>query len=144
MNTVRTWGPALIFMIVIAVAVVAISVVPWMLEDWRRCGEAYDRIEAALTPVDLVESRPPGAVAHGELVSTCDADDYFASVEQSYRPGSSREAVEPHYREAALRHGWRRIGGEGSCFEKAGVTFSLFMAADEYVVSASTVSCDAL
>ncbi|MFI9558173.1 hypothetical protein [Nonomuraea endophytica] len=144
MKTVRTWGLALIFMLVIAAVVVAIPVVPRMVEDWRRCGEAYDRIEAALTPVDLVESRPPGVVAHGELVSSCDTDDYFASIEQSYRPGSSREQVEPHYREAALRHGWRRVADEGSCFEKDGVAFSLLMAGDEYVVGASTVSCDGL
>ncbi|MFE0150648.1 hypothetical protein ACFWY5_26105 [Nonomuraea sp. NPDC059007] len=144
MNAVRTWGPAFVFMAVAALAVVAIAVVPWGLEDWRRCGEAYDRIEGALTPVDLLALRPPGALARGERESGCDTDDYFASVEQSYRPGSSRAEVEPYYREVALRHGWRWVAGEASCFEKGGVTFSLLMEGDEYVVGASTVSCDGM
>lgn len=132
-------------MAVVAVAVVAIPVVPWMWDDWRRCGATYDRIEEALTPVDLLELRPPGAIARGERESHCDTDDHFASVGQSYHPGPLRGKLESYYRDAALRHGWQRVADEAYCFEKAGINLSLSFppeAGGEYIVSVSSSSCD--
>ncbi|WP_431894676.1 hypothetical protein [Nonomuraea sp. bgisy101] len=150
---------AAVLMVVVAflavIGIVASPVLTFVTEG--RCGEEYDRIDEALVPFDILDARPPGAVPHGERGSGCDTDDYFASVDRSYRPArqqTSQEDVVSYYRAIALRHGWQVVSGEGSpdgeeCVVKgvegSQVQMSVWFPPDaggDYSVSVSTWPCD--
>ncbi|MGW6504465.1 hypothetical protein [Nonomuraea angiospora] len=94
-----------------------VAVIPMVAYAWKYehvCDEPYERVEQVLATFDVLAAHPSGAVAQGARESSCDSDDPFASVEQSYRmaPGGRREDVVAHYREIALRHGWKAIAAD--------------------------------
>ncbi|MER5644857.1 hypothetical protein [Streptosporangium sp. NPDC002524] len=109
-------------LLVVAIFMVfaGLAAVPLISDVWehrRVCGENYESIEAALTPSDLLEAAPAGAVPDEERDRDCtDTDDHHATISRFYhfsRQNGSREDIDSFYRDLALRNGWKLSPGEG-------------------------------
>ncbi|MFF8957921.1 hypothetical protein [Streptomyces sp. NPDC014894] len=86
------------------------------------CGDREDRLAAALAGDPVLDAVPDGAGKREEYRS-CDDDDLFVSVGESFSYGDSRAVVLGHYREAARANGWRPHTSSGGkpvpdCFTK--------------------------
>lgn len=157
MKRVLRW----LLMVAVAFLVVAgIAAAPLISEIWehrRICDELYDRVEAALTPLDVLDAAPTGAVPVGERDHECgDTDDHYPTISRSYRPPeqhSSSKAIESFYRDLAQRNGWKITPAEHStkelgCIVKevegTEITLDVWFSPEPkgtYIVSASTWPC---
>lgn len=88
------------------------------------CGDAEDRLGAALADEAVLDAAPPKGAVREESYRGCDDDDLFVSAGSTYRStasasgSSSPGSVLGHYRQAALAHGWRPHSAVSGCFTK--------------------------
>lgn len=141
--------------LLVLVGIAAIPLLAEVVGHARICGANDDSVEAALTPIDILDAAPAGAVPVGERDHSCtDPDDHHASISRAYRlPGQngSRGQTESFYRDLALRNGWKLLsvedaGGGPRCVVReadgAEVVLDVSFTSDtSYEVSASTWPC---
>ncbi len=147
---------AVVFAFLAVIGVVTFPAFSYVMANRSECGEEYNIIDKALASFDILNARPPGAVPRGERGSSCDTDDYFASVSRSYRPTKQQtlEDVQSYYRAIALQQGWKVVvsseefsDGEDcvvKAIEGSQVNLSVWFppeAKGDYHVSVSTWPC---